>query len=207
MLRGDKRGIEFDPPHLLVYFVIVAVIIALMALAISNSGVSNKPVEVKEVDIFKKQLEQDLKPSLISGQVVKEYDLPEGYTEFCVVDVNNADAGDVVDQLDVRDSLYKGSSRNVFLTGKNKKISFNIQGIGVSNFPYYACAEANKGKVELTAENQKGEVIVKLPPNINYCKNAQDQTLEDGRNLCDYLNDVYYPGYKEGCCKDYGYCC
>jgi len=205
--RADKRGISFDPPHLLVYFVVLSVVIVLVALAVPNIGKIGKSENIKEVEDFKAQIEEDLNPSLISGSVVKSYELPQGYDELCVVDASSVDSGDIVDKSKIQGSVVRGSLRNVFLFGDNKEVSFYVEDLALPSFPYYNCVETSEGEIELQLNNNGEDVVVKLPVNEKYCKNAEEKTLSDGRNLCNYLDSVYYQGYKGECCQEHGYCC
>jgi len=207
VIRGDKRGLSFDPPHILMYFVVLAIVIILVALTVPNIGKFGKGDDVTEVEAFRDTLEGDLNPSLISGNVVKSYELPEGYDEFCVVDVPSVDSGDIVDESKIQGSVERGSLRNIFLFGEEKQVSFYIEDLNLPSFPYYNCVEASQGKVEVELTSDGSEVTTKLPANERYCKNAQEKTLSDGRNLCEYLDSVYYTGYKGECCQEYGYCC
>lgn len=204
----DKRGeFSFDPPHLLMYFVLLAVVIVLIALAVPNIGKFGKSENIKEVEDFKEQFSEDLNPSLISGSVIKNYELPEGYDEFCVVDASSVDSGDIVDKSKIQGSVVRGSLRNVFLFGDNKEVSFYVEDLALPSFPYYNCVETSNGNVDVQLNGDGNEVVVKLPVNERYCKNAQETRLSDGRNLCNYLDSVYYQGYKGECCSNYDYCC
>ncbi|MBI3623182.1 hypothetical protein HY212_03850 [Candidatus Pacearchaeota archaeon] len=202
-----KRGLVFDPPHILVYFGIVLLVVVVIILISSNFTNAPKSQNTKEIDAFKQQLAGELNPSLISGQAVKEINLPQGYDEFCVVDAKGADFGDVVDEASIRNSLIRGSERNVFLFGQGKQVSFNVDSLSVNNFPYYSCAKSKDGKLQVEVNSQGNKVNLKLPVNENYCKNAQEKKLSNGGNLCAYLDSVYYQGYKGECCSSYGYCC
>ncbi|HLC78741.1 MAG TPA: hypothetical protein VJH92_06465 [Candidatus Nanoarchaeia archaeon] len=207
MLKRGKGGeMRFDPPHLLMYFAFLVVILALVYFLFSNINIGDNG-KVSEIDSFKMQLSGDLNPSMISGNVVKEISLPQGYDEFCVVDIDNADFGDAIDEADIRNSLARDSKRNVFLFGEGKKASFFVNDLGVDSFPYYSCAKASGGKIEMELNSDGSSTSVKLPVNEVYCKNAQDKTTNDGKNLCGYLDSVYYEGYKGECCSTYGYCC
>ena len=115
--------------------------------------------------------------------------------------------GDAIDEADIRNSLARDSKRNVFLFGEGKKASFFVNDLGVDSFPYYSCAKASGGKIEMELNSDGSSTSVKLPVNEVYCKNAQDKTTNDGKNLCGYLDSVYYEGYKGECCSTYGYCC
>ena len=205
--RDDKRGISFDPPHLLIYFGIALFAVILIILISSNLNSPQKNEDVKNVEAFRDILEGDLNPSLISGSVVKSYELPQGYDELCVVDVSDVDTGDIVDERKIQRSVAKGSERNIFLIGEGKEVSFYVEDLNLPSFPYYNCIESSQGRVELELSSDGSEVTTKLPANERYCKNAQEKVLSDGSNLCQYLDSVYYQGYKGECCQDYGYCC
>jgi hypothetical protein len=204
--RGKDGEVSFDPPHLLMYFAFAVVILALTYFLFSNFNFGGNE-KVSEIDSFRTQISGDLNPSMISGSVVKEISLPQGFDEFCVVDVDDADYGDVVDEADIRNSLVRNSHRNVFIYGEGKKASFYVSDLGVDTFPHYSCAKADAGIVEIELNSDGSTTSVKLPVNENYCKNAQEKTTSDGRNLCGYLDSTYYEGYKGECCSSYGYCC
>lgn len=203
----DKRGLAFDPPHLLIYFGVLLFAVILIILISSNLNSPQKNEDVKDVEAFRDTLEGDLNPSLISGNVVKSYDLPQGYDEFCFTDTRSVDAVNIVDNSKIQGSVVRGSLRNVFLFGKGKEVSFYVDSLALPGFPYYNCANVKEGKVEVELSSDGKEVTAKLPVNGEYCKHAQENELSDGRNLCSYLDNVYYQGYKGECCQEYGYCC
>lgn len=192
--------------RLFAWVTIAAVILTLIVLVFSG-GDEEKDITSDALQGFKKQLIEDLNPSSLTGQVAKEYDLPDGYTEFCVIDKESVDVSDIVDKLKVRKSSDLKSGRNVFLLGNRGMVSFVIEDVVLPSYPYYSCVKSQTGKIDLVAENQNGKALVKLPPNSDYCRNAQNKQLDDGSNLCKYLDEVYYQGYKEGCCNEYQYCC
>lgn len=201
-----SQPIQHHHFRLFAWVIIAAVLLTLIILLFSSGNKeSNLPSDALQG--FKKQLSEDLNPSSLTGQVTKEYDLPDGYTEFCVIDKENVDVSDIVDKLKIKRSSDLSSGRNVFLLGSKGMVSFDIEDVALPSYPYYSCVKSQTGKIEFAAENQNGKALVKLPPNSDYCRNAQNKQLNDGSNLCKYLDQVYYQGYKEGCCRDYGYCC
>lgn len=204
--RGKDGEVKLDPPHLLLYFGILVVVILVVVL-ITSIDFGSQGSGSSGVEDFKEQIEGDLNPSLISGNAVKEYELPNGYDELCFVDVSDVDAIDIVDVQKIQTSVLIGSQRNVFLFGNNREISFYVEDLNLPVFPYYNCAQAINGKVELKLSSNGQEITARLPVNVNYCKNAQEKTTNDGRTLCDFLDSVYYRGYKGECCSDHGYCC
>ena len=201
-----KGGLSFDPPHILMYFVVLAIVIVLIALTIPNIGRFGRGNDVTDVEAFRDTLESDLNPSLISGSVVKSYELPQGYDELCFTDTRQVDAVNVVDNPRIQGSVIR-SQRNVFLFGERGEISLYIDNLAVPGFPYYNCADAKAGVVEVELTKEGYDVVARLPVNEEYCNNAEATTLSDGRNFCSYLDGVYYQGYKGECCSSYGNCC
>jgi len=196
-----------NPKHSVFAFVLIGiVVVVLLVLIFIQLGPKSK-ISYGEVEMLRNELSADANPSLISGNIVKSYTIPSGFNEICFSDVRNIDVGDIVDDSDIQDSVARGSLRNVFLSGDGKKVSFYVEHLGVPGFPYYNCVNVENGKVDVSLNEVDGNVEVKLPANENYCINAQNTFSSDGKNLCGYLDSVYYQGYKGECCQDYGYCC
>lgn len=145
MFKRVKKGeFSFDPPHLLMYFAGLVVIVVLLILVFPNIGNVGKGNEVTDVEAFRDTLEGDLNPSLISGNVVKSYELPQGYDELCFTDTRQVDPVNVVDNSRIQGSVIK-SPRNVFLFGERGEVSLYIDSLTVPGFPYYNCADAESG--------------------------------------------------------------
>ncbi|MBI2045392.1 hypothetical protein HYT23_05010 [Candidatus Pacearchaeota archaeon] len=189
--------------HIYGYVIAGAVIVILLLLVFFQFTSKEK----SDLVGFKEELESDLSSASMTGAITKNYALPDGYSEVCFTDVNDVDAANVIDNWIIQRSVVRKSLKNVFLLGDNKKTSFYIQGLNVASFPHYSCARVEDGKVQIQLNSDNGKVVAKLPVNSNYCKNAQEKKLSDGRNLCSYLDSVYYQGYKGECCSSYGYCC
>ena len=204
--QQTSRPIHHDHFRLFAWVIVAAVILTLVILIFSG-GDKERDVPSDDLQGFKRQLIEDLNPSSLTGQVAREYDLPEGYTEFCVVDKESVDVSDIVDKLKVRKSSDLTSGRNVFLLGSKGMVSFVVEDLVLPSYPYYSCVKSPTGKIDFVAENQDGKTLVKLPPSSDYCRNAQNKQTDDGESLCKYLDEVYYQGYKEGCCNEYRYCC
>ena len=193
-----EEGVHFP---FLGYIVAGVVIIVLLVLIFTQLGGG------EGVGAFEKDLKKDLSSASLTGAVTKSYELPSGYGEICFVDLENINMLDIVDKPTIKSSVVAGIGNNVFLFGREEFKSFYIEDIKVSSYPYYNCVKGISGKIEISAQERNGEVIVKLLPNSNFCRNAQNKRLDDGSNLCGYLDSLFFEGYKEECCENYGYCC
>ncbi len=180
--------------------VVVLILALLVILQFTGKGGS-------DVIDFRESLESDFSDYSLTGAVVKDYTLPQGYNEICFTDMEDVEAVNVVDNQIIQGNVVRGVFRNVYLFGEDKKTSFYVDGLNLGHFPYYACAKAENGKVEVELTSDGTEVDAKLPVNEKYCKNSQETLFDDGSSLCKYLDNVYYEGYKEECCSGYGYCC
>ena len=189
--------------HIFGYVIAGAVILILVLLAVLQFSGKGK----SDVMGFKGELESDFSSRSLTGAVVKDYELPSGYNEICFTDMDDVEAVNVVDNSIIQGNVVRGVYRNVYLYGEDKKTSFYVDGLNLGYFPYYACAKAEGGKVEVELTSNGNEVDAKLPVNEKYCKNSQETLFDDGSNLCKYLNNIYYEGYKEECCSKHGYCC
>jgi hypothetical protein len=207
-IQKQQAPIRMEHHHFRLFaWVIIAAVLVILIVLVFSGGNKERNILPNEIQGFKEQLLSDFNPSSITGQISKEYDLPKGYTEFCVIDKENVDISDIVDKLKVRKSSDLESGRNIFLLGSKGMVSFSIEDVVLPAYPYYSCIESSNGGIEMTLDNLAGKTLVKLPPNSDYCRNAQNKQSDDGSNLCKYLDEVYYEGYKEGCCNNYGFCC
>ena len=179
---------------------VILILVLLVALQFASKGKS-------DVVDFREELESDFSSKSLTGAVVKDYELPQGYNEICFTDMEDVEAVNVLDNSIIQGNVIHGVFRNVYLFGEDKKTSFYVDGLNLGHFPYYACAKTENGKVSVELNSDGREVDVKLPVNEKYCKNSQETRFDDGSNLCSYLNKIYYEGYKEECCSDHGYCC
>jgi hypothetical protein len=196
-----KRG--QIPSQAFVYILALLIIVFILVFGY-NSAIKAKTTQ-QEVELaeFEAKLRNDVSSlNLEYGSAkVREYKLPSGFDEICLVDIGKVDSNLLGNHPLIKDSVESGVKQNVFLSGRDRFKSFYIEGLQLS-FPYFSCATPTESGVELQFESAGDKSIVTPPPNEGYCRRAE----QDGLCYVLYLLEENY-NYTKRCCTDYGLCC
>lgn len=147
-----------------VFIYILAIIIFSIVLLYGYKTIKGFSNQADEVSLI--QLTTDIKTSVkkISsdyGSVIKkEFSIPGKYSYVCFIDlVYQAHTSLQADHPAVYNSWYDKAQSNMFLITTKEEIQpYYIEGIGISNSPWYNCINVSRGKIVLSLEG-KGNYV------------------------------------------------
>jgi hypothetical protein len=194
-----KRGQIFSKS--IIFLITLMVVAIILLLGYQSIAEVNKKKEDAGFLLFQKNLKDDI--NSLSGDFgssrTKDYYLPSGSREICLVDLENVYPEDILNHPLIKDSVQSGVKKNIFLLGEKSFDALYVEDL-LLIYPHYSCFTAER-KAELVLESFGNDVVIQTPPNQEYCQNAQNG------NLCNELDAVLGVGYKSRCCQEHSLCC
>ncbi|MBW2989102.1 hypothetical protein KY358_02155 [Candidatus Woesearchaeota archaeon] len=185
-----------------VYLISLFVLAMVLLFGYKAMGSAQRKKDQALLIRFKSQLTSDIRA--LKGDYgslrTKFYDLPSGFDELCFVDLQDVDTSYILEKPLIKDSVTSGINENIFLIGKGRIENIFVEGLALTNFPYFVCLRPNSGRIKLKIEGSGDKASIKIT-SITHCKNAEDS------GLCSGLDVVFGEGYENDCCEEHGLCC